>query len=512
MNVVHLASRLGLSVLLALPLVGCSDGGADDTGSSASSSSTTGPGGCGTTGCGEGGLGGATGSGAGGSGGAGGSAGTAGGPPIDILDALLALPGVQVAEQLSEIPGYRILDLTIEQPADHADPDGLVFQQRAQLLHTDEAAPFVLENTGYMLFGVWLDEPAQVLGANQLMLEHRFFDQSIPDPADWSLLTIEQSAADFHRVVELLQPIYSGAWIGTGISKGGMTAVYHHRFYPDDLAGTVAYVAPHSLGTSDPRYLDFVNEVGGDGAATCRQALADFQMELLVRREAMIARMEAQAPELTYDLLGLDVVFEVAVTEVPFTFWQYGSQAQCGLVPSPSASDDELWSALESIGATSFWADSQFPDFEPYFWQSAVQLGGPDFGGAHLAPLLLHPGIDVPATFVLPGPGKTPVFDPAAMLDISEWMASEGERLLFIYGERDPWTAGAFDIAGAKDAHRFVEPLGNHAASIAGLAKPDREAALAALQGWAGVVPRMQARTPGEADPARVAWLRGMRR
>jgi hypothetical protein len=471
--------RLG-SFLLALGLVACSDSGADDATAGGTSGPTTGPGGCGATNCGEGGAGGggAAGTASGGTGGSGAAAGTGGGFPIDILDALSALPGVEVAEQFSDLPGYRILDLTIEQPTDHTEPDGPKFQQRAQLLHTDEAAPFVLENTGYMLFGVWLDEPAAVLGANQLMLEHRFFDASIPDPADWSLLTIEQSAADFHHVVELLQPIYTGKWIGTGASKGGMTAVYHHRFYPDDLEGTIAYVAPHSLGTSDPRYRDFVSQVGGDDTAACRQALADLQVELLVRRDAMIARMEEQAPDLTYDLLGPDVVLEVAVTELPFTFWQFGAQALCADLPPTTAGDDELWTALQTFNATSFWADTRFPDFEPYFWQSAVELGGPAFEQAHLTPLLLHPGVHVPATFVLPGPGKTPVFDPQAMLDVSEWMATEGEHLLFVYGERDPWTAGAFDPSGATDAHLFVEPMGNHAASIAGLAEADREAAL----------------------------------
>jgi hypothetical protein len=47
---------------------------------------------------------------------------------------------------------------------------------------------------------------------------------------------------------------------------------------------------------------------------------------------------------------------------------------------------------------------------------------------------------------------------------------------------------------------------------IAGLAEADREAALQILKSWTGVAPQKQVRTPGQSDPARVAWLRGMRR
>ena len=33
-----------------------------------------------------------------------------------------------------------------------------------------------------------------------------------------------------------------------------MTAIYHRRFYPDDVDGTVPYVAPISFGAPDLRY------------------------------------------------------------------------------------------------------------------------------------------------------------------------------------------------------------------------------------------------------------------
>ena len=243
-----------------------------------------------------------------------------------------------------------------------------------------------------------------------------------------------------------------------------MTSVYHRRFYPDDLVGTVAYVAPHSMGTSDPRYLDFVAEVGDAG---CRAALAAWQVELLERREAMIERMVAQAPNVTYDLLGARRGLRDGGAQGGPSPSGSTSRRTCARrCPSPGASDNEVWDFLELAASTGLWSDGYTLFYEPYYWQAAVQLGYPALTETHLAGLLEYPGNDVPASYVLPGPARRQSSIPGSMPDVSAWMASEGERLMFIYGENDPYSAAAFDPAGAVDAHRFYEPGGNHAASF----------------------------------------------
>jgi hypothetical protein len=96
------------------------------------------------------------------------------------------------------------------------------------------------------------------------------------------------------------------------------------------------------------------------------------------------------------------------------------------------------------------------------------------------------------------------------MEGVGAWLASEGERILFIYGETDPWSAAAFDPAGAKDTHKFVMPGGNHNANIKGLTPADQTAALDALATWTGVVPMIQPKIlpPRPAPPP----VRAMRR
>src|SRR6185436_7084690 len=100
---------------------------------------------------------------------------------------------------------------------------------------------------------------------------------------DWSFLTVEQSAADFHAIAQSFHMLYKGAWVNTGASKGGMTSIYHRRFYPDDLDGTVAYVAPSSDGVADPRYDQFLDTVV---PAECMAKVRAAQVDMLKNRRA----------------------------------------------------------------------------------------------------------------------------------------------------------------------------------------------------------------------------------
>src|SRR5438477_387591 len=75
-----------------------------------------------------------------------------------------------------------------------------------------------------------------------------------------------------HAIVSALSTIYPGAKIAAGESKGGMTAVYYRRFFPDDVTATVAFVAPDMFAVPDTRFDGFFDTVGD---ASCRQAVRD---------------------------------------------------------------------------------------------------------------------------------------------------------------------------------------------------------------------------------------------
>ncbi len=152
-------------------------------------------------------------------GGCGDDGGDGGGGPdaraADILDQLRALPEVaRVTEQPTQQAGYRYFELWFDQPVDHDQAGGARFEQYATLIHRDATRPMVLLHTGY---GNWYyDYPGELtrlLGANQVVVEHRFFRGSRPAGAEaWAHLTIAQSAADHHRITTALRRVYGARW------------------------------------------------------------------------------------------------------------------------------------------------------------------------------------------------------------------------------------------------------------------------------------------------------------
>jgi hypothetical protein len=416
--------------------------------------------------------------------GADGDDGDDGAPPGDILAALQAIPGMTAVEEAVDSNRHRFFRLEYEQPVDHGDPDGPRFVQRMTLLHVDRDAPMVLHTTGYHLVEqpFWA-EVTMLLDGNQLHVEQRFFSPSRPDPADWSKLRIAQAAADHHRIALAIAPLYPGAWLATGASKGGMTSIYHRRFYPDDVDGTVAYVAPISFGAPDDRYAPFFDS-GGDAA--CQGALEDMQRELLERRGAMLERMSLfeEAGGHSFERAGgKAAAFEDSVLELSWGFWQYYGVDVCELLPGKSALDDELWEMHVALGALDYYSDADIEAYMPYYYQAEAELGYPGLVDDHLADLLETQELE---RDYLPA-GVTVTYDPGAMEDIDGWVQSEGERLLFVYGEHDPWTGGAFELGGAEDSFRLTAPGLNHGASIGDLVAADQEIALGALERWTGV-------------------------
>ena len=417
-------------------------------------------------------------------------------PPEDIADALATMDGVRwFEEHTTSAAGYRLFEIVYEQPVDHGDPDGPTFDQQFTLLHRSFDAPMVLASTGYhnYLFDR-ITEPTHMLAANQIIVEHRYFGGSRPEPADWSQLTVEQAAADHHRIVEALAPLYTGPWVSTGSSKGGMTAVFHRRFHPGDVDATIAYVAPISFAVPDPRYEPFFDDVG---EPACRQEVRDFQRDALARRVALepLVRGLGSARGLTFERIGgIARALESGVVEFEWGYWQYLGLSSCDRIPDSTADDEAVLAFLERIQSLTNVSDQTLAVFEPYFYQSFTQIGYPAIPDAHLEDLRQFAGEDY-LEAVLPE-STTATFDPAAMRDIADWVTSEGERLMFIYGEHDPWTGGAFDVGGAPDAHLFVVPEGDHGARIGALEPEDEERALDLLETWTGITPAVPFASP----------------
>ena len=182
-----------------------------------------------------------------------------------IYEKLQQIPQISEIQKLDVKPFQEYYQFWFEQPVDHSDPAKGTFRQRVLLGHKQSDAPVIVELEGYNIWSSEEGELANILKGNQLTIEHRFFDQSVPEGGiPWENLTIKQAADDQHEIIQAIrQKIYPASkWISTGISKGGQTTIFHRYFYPADVDISVPYVAPLNLEYVDPRLDKFLNRLG----------------------------------------------------------------------------------------------------------------------------------------------------------------------------------------------------------------------------------------------------------
>lgn len=415
----------------------------------------------------------------------------------DVNEALRALPGVKNVSAAGS--GYTF---TVEQPIDHMNPSAGTFDLRVQLRHRGETLPTVLQSSGYSLFSASPgdSEISNLLSANSLSVEQRFFSKSTPmagadgEPpaAAWQYATVKQAADDTHHVIELLKTIYTGPWVSTGASKGGQVAIYHYRYHPEDLVGVVAYVAPHSYGSDDKRYVTFLDHVGDKA---CRDKMIALQRDALMRRDQIFPSFQqrAQSQGLTFEAVGIDAAYEHMIQEFRVAFWQYGNPSDCSSLPQPGASASSVLSAITAQVPVNLAADQTIrsvDNFETYYYQAAIELGQYGPLEEHLEDLIKHPGTYTMEKYAPQVPSLK--FVPETMIEIGNWVKNEAEHMMFVYGENDPWTSGAVEIDPTRDLHAFLVPGANHGASLNGRTLPaeSRALALEVLERWTGVKPR----------------------
>jgi hypothetical protein len=419
----------------------------------------------------------------------------------DIKDRLLAIPGMSLIEE-KPFDGYRYFVLAYTQPVDHRHPERGTFQQRLTILHKDTSRPTVFSTSGYHVStNPSRAEPTRIVDGNQVSLEYRYFSPSRPEPADWSKLDIWQAASDQHRIHQALKPVYGMNWLATGGSKGGMTATYYERFYPADMDGVVAYVAPNDVvNDEDAAYDAFFEQVG---TKECRDRLNAVQREALIRREPlerMYAEYAAEHDE-TFSTVGsLDRAFEAVVLDLVWGFWQYHLAAECADVPdAATVTDQALFDYVDDISGWEFYTDQGLDPYTPYYYQAGTQLGAPTITPPHLRDLTRY-GYQPPRNFV---PRSIPMrFEPAVMRDVDDWVRHHATRMLYVYGQNDPWGAERFRLGhGARDSYVLTAPGANHGANVDRLQAADKATATARILTWAGVAPAAVTADPSTARP-----------
>ncbi len=205
--------------------------------------------------------------------------------------------------------------------------------------------------------------------------------------------------------------------------------------------------------------------------------------DVLSRREELIplASTYADVHGYSYQRLGgLDAAFEQGVAEFEWGFWQYMGVDWCGVIPGGEAAANQLFDFVNQVSTMDMTSDQLIGLFEPYFYQSATELGYPSVPTGNIDELLQYPS-DIQS--YVPD-GQVAEFSDESMLDIASWVREQATEVMFIYGEYDPWTAGAFDPEDNSGVPVFVADMADHGASIVHLSAADEAEVSNLLELW----------------------------
>jgi PS-10 peptidase S37 len=395
---------------------------------------------------------------------------------------LLSIPDISVKSIEPDSNFAEVFEIFITQPLDHLNPtNGSKFCQRIYLRHVDFTKPMIFNNEGYATKSERRTELAKILRCNEMFVEHRYYGESKPAGEDWKYLNTAQAAADHNRIVELFKQIYTGKWVSTGISKGGQTTIFFKYYYPEAVDVWVPYVAPLNFTQEDKRINQFLNTVGTD---ICRNKIIAFQRALLKNKDSIIPLFEKYNTEHKYTYgLELDQIFDYAVFEYKFSFWQWG-RSSCEDIPNSNASPETLFKHLYTTSHFSYLTDESITRLRPFMYQAYTEIGYYNYETEHLNDLLNTVNGKYASSIVLAPREIELKFNEGLMIDINDFIQEYGNNMLYVYGENDTWSATAVDIGDKTNAVKMVKKDGSHKTRIHSFEGVEKEKIYSTLEKW----------------------------
>ena len=398
---------------------------------------------------------------------------------------LESLPHVGKVESLENTVGFaEKYQVSFVQDLDHAHPESGSFSQRVFVMHMGYDRPTVMVTEGYgagrTAYPGYNEELAKILNANIVVVEHRYFLESTPEPINWNYLTVENSAYDLHRINQTLKKIYPKKWLSTGISKGGQTTNFYRAFFPDDVEVSVPYVAPLCYEVEDGRHEPFLRNFAGTTQE--RKAILDFQIEVLKRRAQLLPLFEKLCTEKAYKFrMSMTEIYDYSVLEYSYAFWQWGTSPDS--IPPLSASDKDIFDHWMKISSPDYLISES--GITSFFVQAARELG---YYGYDIKPfeglLKIESAKGYLAKLFLPEPVQDIAFDPTVYNKVEQFMSTTDAKMIFIYGEYDPWSAAAVTNPHSPNILYLVAPKGSHRARINNLPEEMKEQAIKTLKDW----------------------------
>lgn len=396
---------------------------------------------------------------------------------------IAVLPDVKTIKSLPAGTFSEKYEIYYNQPVDYKDTLAGRFTQRVYVMHLgfDKPTVFVAEGygAGYASNPRYREELSRILDANVIFVEHRYFLESTPSNKNWKYLTAENEANDLHRIREAFGDIYKGKWVVTGISKGGQNALIYTAFFPADMDITVPYVAPVCKGVEDGRHEQFIAAFAGNKDE--RERILNFQKELLIRRLELSPKFDSLCTACKYEFnLPNEQIYDYAVLEFSFAFWQWGSKTSA--IPERGSTADKIFKYWVNISGPEYFVKDS--PTTPFFVQAAKELG---YYGYDIKPFKGMLKIKSSKGYLKKlflSQGEKFSFDKTLYKKLTSFLKVTNNKIMFIYGEFDPWSSVKAGEQNRRNIVFFIEPNGSHRSRISTLPAQMKADAQAILQKW----------------------------
>ena len=363
------------------------------------------------------------------------------------LEGLKGISGIEKLESDHYAEKYLV---RITQPVDHKDPAAGTFTQRVIVAHVGFDRPTILVTEGYgaayALNPRYQEELSKLLDANMVFVEYRYFLESTPTPCNWEYLTAENSAYDLHNVNQTFRELYT-----------------------------------LNRGVEDGRHEPFLRKVG---TKKDRQKIEAFQIEILKHKDEIVPMLEKFCKDKKLEFrIPIAEVLDYCVLEYPFALWQWGTPTS--VIPPLTSDAKTLFYHLVDISGPDYFAENQ-PNIS-FFVQAARELG---YYGYDTKPFRKYLTIDSSRGYLnrimLPKELVDKVeYRPELYHKVYDFLRDNDPKMIFIYGEVDPWSATRVPIfKGKVNEQVYIQPGGSHRARIGNMPEDMKEKILTQINKW----------------------------
>ncbi len=376
------------------------------------------------------------------------------------------------------------------QPIDHDNPSLGTYKQQVVFTFAGKEAPVILHTQGYSLYGSFpritnrldsidapqfvyelSDNPEKKFDVNCVQVEYRYHGFSLPEgQADkQTYLSAKQQSDDLHNIVtDLKKALFSGKWLSTGVSKGGLTTYQYAYYYPNDCDMYVPFVAPLTNQPYDLRVGEYM--IQQSVKAYLPQIKQAFQK--LVNDQKIF---DATRQKMEKDLgkkLKEDEVYTYIVKKsysALFDKESYGNiSAWRKYIPSEESTPAEYADFL-TLDKT----DERIYDFgylkastraarkDPSSVQDYIDQGSNQYDFSWVMNGKLLPA-DLKKALQEKMDKAKATKKLELQVKIGEWLKTTKCKMYFVYGGNDPWTGAAIDDPTNANVKKYIVPNGTH--------------------------------------------------